>query len=141
MASRMFILSGTHWVGHSLGGGMASAAAIVTGGRATTYNAAGVHGNTVGRVLGLHGGYGTLASVSPGQITAYMITGEAVSHYQDCNPALPDTVGDKRYVDLHDTMDHYVARFAGGMAGMSGSLFARAVARHGIANFFTAWER
>lgn len=35
------------YVGHSLGGGIASAAAIVTGGSATTFNAAGVHDNTL----------------------------------------------------------------------------------------------
>jgi len=37
-----------HFVGHSLGGGLAAASAIMTGGRATTFNAAGVHPNTVG---------------------------------------------------------------------------------------------
>jgi putative lipase involved disintegration of autophagic bodies len=36
-----------HFTGHSLGGGIASAAAIVTGGGATVFNAAGVHANTL----------------------------------------------------------------------------------------------
>ncbi|WP_420933670.1 toxin TcdB middle/N-terminal domain-containing protein [Alteromonas sp. A081] len=36
------------FVGHSLGGGLASASAIVTGGRATVFNAAGVNSRTVG---------------------------------------------------------------------------------------------
>lgn len=36
-----------HFTGHSLGGGIASAAAIVTGGSATIFNAAGVHSNTL----------------------------------------------------------------------------------------------
>jgi len=35
------------FTGHSLGGGLASAAAIITGGSATTFNAAGVHSNTL----------------------------------------------------------------------------------------------
>lgn len=35
------------YAGHSLGGGIASAAAIVTGGSARTFNAAGVHDNTL----------------------------------------------------------------------------------------------
>lgn len=35
------------FTGHSLGGGIASAAAIITGGSATTFNAAGVHDNTL----------------------------------------------------------------------------------------------
>ena len=37
-----------HFVGHSLGGGLAATAAIMTGAGATTFNAAGVHSNTVG---------------------------------------------------------------------------------------------
>ena len=37
-----------HFVGHSLGGGLAAASAITTGGSATVFNAAGVHSNTVG---------------------------------------------------------------------------------------------
>ena len=37
-----------HFTGHSLGGGIASVAAIWTGGSATVFNAAGVHANTLG---------------------------------------------------------------------------------------------
>ena len=37
-----------HFVGHSLGGGLASAAAVWTGGDATVFNAAGLHSNTIG---------------------------------------------------------------------------------------------
>ncbi|MEX2498982.1 MAG: RHS repeat-associated core domain-containing protein, partial [Wenzhouxiangellaceae bacterium] len=40
-----------HFVGHSLGGGLAAASAIVTGGSATVFNAAGVHRNTVGGLV------------------------------------------------------------------------------------------
>ncbi|WP_211215067.1 FG-GAP-like repeat-containing protein [Algicola sagamiensis] len=36
-----------HFTGHSLGGGIAAAAAIITGGNATVFNAAGVHNNTI----------------------------------------------------------------------------------------------
>jgi hypothetical protein len=36
------------YTGHSLGGGLAAAVAIVNGGRANVYNAAGVHPNTLG---------------------------------------------------------------------------------------------
>lgn len=39
--------AGAHFTGHSLGGGMASAAARATGLPATTFNAAGLHANTV----------------------------------------------------------------------------------------------
>ena len=37
-----------HFVGHSLGGGLAVTAAIEAGGSATVFNAAGVHNNTIG---------------------------------------------------------------------------------------------
>ncbi|WP_143327934.1 RHS repeat-associated core domain-containing protein [Colwellia polaris] len=37
-----------HFTGHSLGGGLASAAAIVTGGSATVFNAAGIRNSTIG---------------------------------------------------------------------------------------------
>jgi hypothetical protein len=36
-----------HFVGHSLGGGLAAAAAMVTNGKATTFNAAGIHRRTL----------------------------------------------------------------------------------------------
>jgi RHS repeat-associated protein len=39
--------SNLHFTGHSLGGGIATAAAITTGGSATVFNAAGVHNNTI----------------------------------------------------------------------------------------------
>jgi hypothetical protein len=39
--------SKAHFTGHSLGGGLASAAARTTGNPATTFNAAGLHANTV----------------------------------------------------------------------------------------------
>lgn len=39
--------SSVRFVGHSLGGGLATAAAYTTGGRATVFNAAGVHANTI----------------------------------------------------------------------------------------------
>ncbi|MFN7816106.1 MAG: RHS repeat-associated core domain-containing protein, partial [Burkholderiales bacterium] len=43
------------FTGHSLGGGIAAASAIVTGGRAVTFNAAGVHDNTIGNSLRSNG--------------------------------------------------------------------------------------
>lgn len=43
------------FTGHSLGGGIASASAIVTGGRAVTFNAAGVNDNTLNGILRSHG--------------------------------------------------------------------------------------
>jgi len=54
--------SGISFTGHSLGGGIASAAAAVTGRHATVFNAAGVHANTVTR-------YG--ASLSGASVRSY----------------------------------------------------------------------
>jgi len=55
------------YTGHSLGGGIAAAAAIITGGSATTFNAAGVHSNTIrgfsrsnGNILAYHSDYDVL---------------------------------------------------------------------------------
>lgn len=57
LARTVYIDTGANirFVGHSLGGGLAAAAAIVTGGRATTFNAAGVHPNTVGGLISTPG--------------------------------------------------------------------------------------
>ena len=44
-----------HFTEHSLGGGIASAAAIVTSSSATVFNAAGVHINTLGGVSPTNG--------------------------------------------------------------------------------------
>ncbi len=49
LAQEQYALYGGNlrFAGHSLGGGIASAAAIITGGSANTFNAAGVHDNTL----------------------------------------------------------------------------------------------
>jgi uncharacterized Zn-binding protein involved in type VI secretion len=59
------------FVGHSLGGGMASAAAVATNSPATTFNAAGLHANTVAKYDG-----------AP-PVDAYHVPGEALSLMQD----------------------------------------------------------
>lgn len=66
------------FTGHSLGGGLASAAAVGTGGRAITFNAAGLHSATVS---GSHGG-----------IRAHYIRGDWLSTLQDFTP-LPNAAG------------------------------------------------
>lgn len=57
--------------GHSLGGGMASAASVVTGRKAVTFNAAGVHPDTVPDY--------DLAGARK-NITSYVVDGEALNH-------------------------------------------------------------
>ena len=64
------------FTGHSLGGGMASAAAAVTGDSATTYNAAGLHANTVG---------GRYPEPAP-QVDAYFTPTDILNGAQDNRP-------------------------------------------------------
>lgn len=66
--------------GHSLGGGLASAAAIVSGREADTFNAAGLHPNTIGRALQINR---SLGGVGPGRVDAYHVRGEVLSGVQD----------------------------------------------------------
>jgi RHS repeat-associated protein len=85
-------------VGHSLGGGLATAAALVTQIPAVTFNAAGVHENTVKQ-------YGIDVKNPKNKITAIQVAHNIVSP-QDANPLkwlgfdiLPDTVATER-IDL-----------------------------------------
>lgn len=59
------------FTGHSLGGGLASAAAIHTGGSATVFNAAGLHNNTLGpyqrtngSITHYHSGYDAISAIN-----------------------------------------------------------------------------
>jgi len=64
------------FVGHSLGGGMATAAAAIHQRRATTFNAAGVHPWTV------HAHNATLNNIDH-LVDAYRVQGEILSTLQD----------------------------------------------------------
>lgn len=65
--------------GHSLGGGLASAASAVTGAPTITFNAAGLHPDTAQRYVQQHGG----AVHDPGRsITAYQVAGEVLTDTQ-----------------------------------------------------------
>lgn len=64
-----------HVVGHSLGGGLASATAHASGLPATTFNAAGLHKQTVER-------YGGMADV-PGHVEAWRVKGEILTVMQE----------------------------------------------------------
>ncbi len=65
------------FVGHSLGGGLASAQAVVTNLPAITFNAAGLHSATVARFNG------SSLDNARGLIRAYYVQGEALSYLQD----------------------------------------------------------
>lgn len=66
--------------GHSLGGGMASAASAVTGARATTFNAAGLHPDTPARFAKENG----LPTFNPQQtVRTYQTGGEVLNDVQN----------------------------------------------------------
>ncbi len=70
-------------VGHSLGGGLASAASMASGAKATTFNAAGVRDITVKRIT----------EIESSQIEAYYIKKELLTRVQELEPkTLPDVV-------------------------------------------------
>jgi len=72
-------------IGHSLGGGLASAASIVSGYEAVTFNAAGLNAKTVAD-------YKKDVTEARKLVRAYYVEGEALSALQDSTPA-PDAVG------------------------------------------------
>lgn len=63
------------FTGHSLGGGLASAAAITYGMRGYTFNAAGLHRNTVGGRIDYN--------AAKGLINAYYSSSDPLSYFQD----------------------------------------------------------
>lgn len=83
------------FVGHSLGGGLASAASIVTGAPAVTFNAAGVRKATVLKYLLASGSWGDIPKAfEDPNVKAYYIDGEILSWLQDNTPA-PAAVGER----------------------------------------------
>jgi hypothetical protein len=74
--------------GHSLGGGLASAAAAVTGAKGITFNAAGLNPETVGAVDGA-----ALNSQLKTQLTNYHVDGEVLTTLQTHTPGLPEAAG------------------------------------------------
>ena len=62
--------------GHSLGGGLASAASMASGSKATTFNAAGVRDITVKRIT----------DIEPSKIEAYYINKELLTRVQETEP-------------------------------------------------------
>ncbi|MGH8018109.1 MAG: hypothetical protein ACREIA_07435 [Opitutaceae bacterium] len=76
------------FVGHSLGGGLASAAGLVTGRATATFNAAGLHSSTTYAY-----DQTTLANANS-LIDAYYVGGEILSSAQDSSP-LPNAAGER----------------------------------------------
>jgi uncharacterized Zn-binding protein involved in type VI secretion len=81
--------------GHSLGGGLASAGSLASGVPATTFNAAGIHGDTYDR-------YGLDRSQANGLIDAYQVDGDVLTWAQEHSPirgAMPDAIGTRHPLD------------------------------------------
>lgn len=89
--------------GHSLGGGLASAAAVVTGNPAHSYNAAGLHPNTVG---------GTIRK-GAGKVEAIFSPSDPLSAIQD-NSDLPKAYGNRHVVPFPDDRKIDLSRDTGG---------------------------
>ncbi|MDO5623874.1 MAG: hypothetical protein Q4G71_04210 [Pseudomonadota bacterium] len=107
-----------HIAGHSLGGGLASAAAAASGLPASTFNAAGLHANTVAR-------YGGPAQSDTRQIDAWYVRGEGLNQVQEA----PSTTlfGRALPLDLTDafgvwrSLAHALPDAAGRSIGVTGS--------------------
>jgi uncharacterized Zn-binding protein involved in type VI secretion len=124
MTAEAFAPGRVRYTGHSLGGGLASAASAVSGGSAHTFNAAGLHPNTVQ-------GY----SLEDVPVQAYYVEGDILSSVQDSTLA-PDAVGTRR--PLAPARDSTWTDYAGGVAGgllgaLKGGVWAGAGAAGGHA--------
>lgn len=89
--------------GHSLGGGMASAASAVTGMHATTINSAGLHPNTAARYVGNHPGVQLYAA--KGRVDAYNVAGDVLTDVQTGVNRMPPGVQKRVNAALSDVVD------------------------------------
>ncbi|MFC4729706.1 Mbeg1-like protein [Coralloluteibacterium thermophilus] len=87
-AERVFGDGNVIVTGHSLGGGLASAAALATGATGITFNAAGLSDETL-RSLGFNPNAVREAAADSGQIRRYVVDGEVLTGVQQDIPGLP----------------------------------------------------
>lgn len=130
------------FTGHSLGGGLAAAAAMATGQPAVTFDAAGVHETTAARAAEIRGDGSTMASVmaetGDGQIRTYAMETDILTNAQENSPIAglaPDAPGTQIILDTPESaqrdavVDHYgdqgaqVGGTVGGILGGAGGLF------------------
>ncbi|WP_229360239.1 RHS repeat-associated core domain-containing protein [Ferrimonas sediminicola] len=93
-AIRSAVGGGLSLSGHSLGGGLASMAAALTGLSANTYNAAGVHMSTLARYSG--GMANAVRLAGSANVNAYNVVGDGLTslqRYSSFAPALPSALG------------------------------------------------
>lgn len=122
--------------GHSLGGGLAATASFATGNAAVTFNASGVHDNTIEN-LGLDVA-AAKADAAGGQIRRYHVDGDPLTTAQEdtwgVNRALPDAPGHKI------TLDSPYPPIPGPEWTWNPVEYARRVAEHGQARLDRAGE-
>ncbi|WP_066472144.1 hypothetical protein [Bosea sp. WAO] len=94
------------FVGHSLGGGLASAAAAASGSPATTFNAAGLHSETVSNRM--EGG---------APVSAVRIKGEMLTSVQSTIPGLPEAHGTPHLLDPPSGIGKALLLAAGALLG------------------------
>lgn len=112
------------FTGHSLGGGLASAAAIASGRPATTFNAAGLHADTIADARAIHQ---AAAAPSEAQVDSWQVQGEILSLMQDG--------GDRLVSPFLDLPEAYGERHVMDAAAPEGTSFIgrfNPVARHGM---------
>lgn len=95
--------------GHSLGGGLAAMSALATDSAAVTFNAAGLHDNTI-RELDMSPD-AARTTAEDGLIRNYVVDGEALTYVQEESPRLapfaPDAVGHEiELADPHSFWEH-----------------------------------
>lgn len=74
--------------GHSLGGGLASAASLATGASAVTFNSSGLSNNTL-ESLGFNPNAARESVAESGQVRRYAVNGDPLTGAQEDVPALP----------------------------------------------------
>lgn len=127
--------SSTKFVGHSLGGGLASAAAVAVDGNATTFNAAGLHANTI-----------AAGGRANGNVTAIRVKGEALTALQE-STSLPDSFGNRK-VSLdppfnltRDLLAQGLGAALLGLKGVAAAAAVRAGLLHKMGNVVDSLDR
>lgn len=103
------------FTGHSLGGGLASTAAVVVGdGTAVTFNAAGVHPNTL-KAYGHDPSDVRNPSFADQSIRAYSVENDPLTALQDLTkPAMPPAIGHRIVLENQNFLDNeFQAHFMG----------------------------
>lgn len=108
------------FTGHSLGGGLAAAAALATGQPAVTFDASGIHPETAEQAAQILGDGSTgaelLAGASEGQIRAYALETDILTDVQT-STGLPDAAGTQITLDTPTSPERDIVTTAGAAGG------------------------